>query len=57
MLNTVSQKKPPSYSDKKSLENYITELQLWDDITDVDKKNRVGLVALSLPEDTESEHG
>ena len=44
---------PPSLSGK-SYEQYSTELDLWESITDVAKTKQAGTVAFSLPEDHES---
>lgn len=44
---------PPSLSGK-SYEQYSTELELWESITDVVKTKQAGTVAFSLPEDHES---
>ena len=45
---------PPPSLCGKSYEQYSTELDLWESITDVAKNKQAGTVAFSLPEEHES---
>ena len=45
----------PKFSAEKPYERYKTELNVWKEVTDADKSEHGFLVALSLPEDDESQ--
>lgn len=46
---------PPTFSKSKSYELYKQELSAWNEITEIDKKKRGIAIALTLPENDESQ--